>query len=383
MVYYIEVNLIAIIVAIMLLHFGQSVSSREESSMIIVNRMLQFLILLSVSDIAAYCFRGRSYVGVQISNVVYFIAMAMGAFEWFIYILVKTGYASGLSKTIRKTCAPVVIMSTTFLLNPLTGFYFTVDSSNLYHRGPGILVTWVVEWGYFLAAFVINVIAVRKETRNYRRSELRGYLVFALPVAVAAACQMLFYGTTTTQVGFTIAMLLMYINMQNHQAQRDELTGLNNKNAYLHYLDSFVGMSSPQELTVFVADADSFKAINDTYGHMQGDQALRDIANALKAAAGSLPQNRVLLFRYGGDEFLIVGVKMLPEQVRQLQELVEEKLAEINSRNRENGVPYTVAISLGYAEDACGNLADFERLMKKADEDMYRKKLARKGRMSR
>lgn len=378
MVYYTETNLIAIVVGAALLFLGRKASSKNETSYIIMARMLRLLILLSVSDIAAYYFRGKSYIGVEVSNILYFIAMALGTYAWFLYILVKMGYTSDLKRTIILTGIPIVLLCIAIALNPLTNFFFSVDSENLYHRGAGVPVTWIVEWGYMLAALVINVHSAIREKRNYRRSEICGYLIFAVPIAIAAVCQMLFYGTTTTQVGYMIALLMAYLNKQQYQAQRDDLTGLNNRNAFLSFQDSIVNRVTPLDLTVFIMDADNFKSINDTYGHLKGDQALRDISETLKSAVGAHPHNRVLLYRYGGDEFLIVGTNITQEHGQHLLNLVEDGLAQTNERNRQAGEGYTLSVSVGQAQGSCVNLDDFALLMKRADENMYRIKSAKK-----
>lgn len=374
MLYYAETNLITIIIGTVLLIQGRRFSSKNETSQIIMNGMLRLMVLLSICDIAAYWFRGDSYIGVEVSNILYFLAMAMGTYVWFLFILVKMGYSTNLRRTVLITCLPIVVMCISIFLNPVTNFYFTVDDRNLYHRGPGVILSWVVEWGYMLAAMAFNVRAVVREKRAYRRQEYVGYLIFALPIAVAAACQMLFYGTTTTQVGYMIALLLAFLNKQHYQVQRDELTGLNNRNAFLNYQDTIIARSGSGTYTMFVVDADNFKSINDTYGHLKGDQALRDISEALKEAVGTVFQNRVILFRYGGDEFAIVGWNMAEEDAAALEASVHSELDAINARNREAGEKYTLSVSIGHASGSCPDVAAFDELMKQADAAMYQAK---------
>lgn len=378
MVYYAETNLIAITIAAVLLLQSRRFSSKNETSQIIMNGMLWLLVILSVCDIAAYWFRGKSHFGVVVSNTIYFAAMALGTYLWFLYILVKTGYSTDLERTVRLTGLPILLLCVSIVLNPLTDFYFTVDAQNFYHRGPGIGITWIVEWGYMAAALVFNIRSVLREKRVYRRREYQGYLVFALPIFVAAVCQMAFYGTTTTQVGYIIALLLAFLNRQHYQVQRDELTGLNNRNAFLNYQDTIVSRSGAETYTVFLVDADNFKSINDTFGHLKGDQALRDIADALKEAVGTVFQNRVILFRYGGDEFTIVGWNMAEEDAAALEASVHSMLEAINARNRGIGEKYTLSVSIGHASGSCPDLAALDEVMKQADAAMYQAKQKKK-----
>lgn len=375
LVYYVEINLITIIVGMILLIQGWRISSKNETSQIIMNVMLSLMIMLSISDVAAYWFRGKSYIGIEISNMVFFLTMALGTYAWFIFIFVKMDYATNLRKVLLYTGFPMLVLCVAILLNPLTNYFFTIDKETLlYHRGPGVPVTWIVEWGYMLLAFGINIKAFYAESKIYKKREARGYLIFAVPIAMAAICQMLFYGTTTTQVGYMIALLMVYINKQHFQAQRDDLTGLNNKNAFLNYQDYVVGRPHSIDTTIFMLDVDKFKSINDVYGHLKGDQALRDIAEALKLAAGGFSQDRVILFRYGGDEFVIVGKNLSEENKTELKASILDELERINARNLKKGEEYQLNLSIGYASQLCHTVEDFGELMRKADEAMYLEK---------
>lgn len=379
MVYYVETNLIAAIVALVLLLRGNKTTARNETSHIIMNVMLYLLMLLCGCDVAAFASRGVSRVGAELFNAGYFLTMALGTYAWFLFILVKLGYSNHLKRTLLVTGGPALVLSIAILLNPMTKFFFWIDEDILYHRGNGILYTWIVEWGYVFAALGYNIKAILTEKRSFRRSEYCGYLLFVVPMAAAAVCQMLFYGTTVTQVGFMLALLLVYLNQQYYQVQRDELTGLNNKNAFLMFRDSLVSRTASQNLTLFVVDADKFKQINDVYGHLKGDQALSEIAEALREASGEYTQNRLMLYRYGGDEFFILGSNLTQEQIARLPGILQEKLEKINTQNQERGQTYRLAVSVGCASGACMTVADFDELMKQADADMYRVKQVRHG----
>jgi diguanylate cyclase (GGDEF)-like protein len=92
--------------------------------------------------------------------------------------------------------------------------------------------------------------------------------------------------------------------VRTHQAKHDPMTGLQNRNATLEYLERQMARAMREEssIGIILADVDFFKKINDTHGHLAGDSVLRRIATILNAdlrpydAAG----------RYGGEEFLIV-----------------------------------------------------------------------------
>lgn len=370
MAYYVETNLIAITVALVLLFVERFSSYRHGTTQIIMNFMLITLVVCSLSDIAAFYFRGRSYLGVEVANLIYLVTMALGAYAWFMFIVVKLDYAKDLKSTLLKTGAPVVLLVVAMLLNPLTSFFFSVDDQLLYHRGPGIVVIWLVEWGYLLLALATNVKSVREEVSLIRRREKIGYMAFAVPIAVAAIAQMLVYGITTTQVGFMMALLMAYLNRQYYQIHRDGLTGLSNRGAFLSFQDSELGRQPGESITLFMMDMDGFKRINDTYGHLMGDNALRDAADVLKMAS-EVVSERLLLFRYGGDEFVAVGRNMPEGEMLLFRNALRHQLAKKNEENQQRGRKYTLAMSVGCATGECAEASDFNALLKQADAAMY------------
>lgn len=371
MVYYLEVNCTAIIVGVLLLAQSRKMTSQKETSQIIMHWMLGVLIVFSASDVAAYWFRGKSAFGVEIANMCYFILMALGSYLWLLYICVKMRNLRKLSRLLILTGIPAALLCLAILLNPWTNFFFSVDDQNLYHRGNGVFLTWIVEWGYILAALVVNIRAIMTEKKTYRKQELKGYLIFLTPMAAAALVQMFFYGTTTNQIGFMIAMLMAFSNRQSHLVQRDELTGLNNRNAFLNYRDYMVTRTREIDLTLFMLDADNFKAINDAYGHLSGDQALRDIADILRTAAAIITHRRVILYRYAGDEFIIAGTELNEEDNRALVEEIHRQVDLKNEANAAQGIEYRIGLSVGFATKPCITVEEFDGLLEQADEAMY------------
>jgi diguanylate cyclase (GGDEF)-like protein len=88
-------------------------------------------------------------------------------------------------------------------------------------------------------------------------------------------------------------------------------------------------------------DLDSFKAINDGYGHDAGDQALRHTAAILKKTF----RKNDFIFRYGGDEFVVMmEVREHADMTRAVHRLREN----VRLFNERKAVPYTLSLSIGY-----------------------------------
>jgi diguanylate cyclase (GGDEF)-like protein len=155
-------------------------------------------------------------------------------------------------------------------------------------------------------------------------------------------------------------------------AHRDDLTRLANRRGYHRYLDQ-LGDGEFERAAVLVLDADRFKAINDTYGHLSGDEALRRIGAVL--AANVRPQD--LAARVGGDEFVVVlaGAE-LDAAVRLGNDLIS--LLDRPGRAGESGFDQPILMSVGAA---AGPADQIEHSHSSADAALYEAKAQGGGRV--
>lgn len=378
MTYYIQTNLIAFLAAVILIIHSKRVTSKNSTSSMIMGGLFRLLIVLCLSDIFAYVLRGKSLIGVQISNIIYYSVMAIGSYFWFVFIVVKTNQVENLKKLFLMTCIPAVLLIIGILTNPIHGLFFSFDKNIMYHRENGIYLVWLIEWGYFTFAFIVNAIAVKKEKRSYLRNEFKGYLIFFIPMLVAAFLQMIYYGTTLVQIGFMFSLLIAYLNRQFYMVQTDALTGLNNRNAFLHTKDVLFDKAKTSDLTVFMIDVDKFKYINDYFGHLKGDKALTDIADVLKAVVKENSFYDLYLFRYAGDEFVIIANDLNEYGSNAIVKSIENNLKIKNEENREIGEKYVLSLSIAFENGLCSSIKDFDILYQKADEKMYEVKNSKK-----
>jgi diguanylate cyclase (GGDEF)-like protein len=139
----------------------------------------------------------------------------------------------------------------------------------------------------------------------------------------------------------------------------DELTGLLNRKMFNKLYMDFLRRHREQKKTVFMMDIDSFKSINDTYGHLFGNAVLAMVGEKLRDAI----KNRGMAARWGGDEFL--GV--LPLDVAEAEKIMRGFMDSLNGD--EKAAPYRVTVSLGLAE--FGGKLGVEQIIKMADEALY------------
>jgi diguanylate cyclase (GGDEF)-like protein len=146
--------------------------------------------------------------------------------------------------------------------------------------------------------------------------------------------------------------------------QMDPLTEALNRHAFHSLLRRpEIGHDTCTSGSVAVLDIDNLKPINDTLGHSAGDKAIRAVASATR----SLVRADDMLFRWGGDEFLVLMFKLpQPEASRRM-----EKLNKVLEENCERwlGGAYTVTVSFGVA--GFTSLTDLGQAIEQADKAMY------------
>lgn len=157
------------------------------------------------------------------------------------------------------------------------------------------------------------------------------------------------------------------------EANFDKMTGLYNRNRYR--LDTASGMYDCEKLGVLYFDLNNLKAVNDTFRHEAGDRLIVRLADALKQLSEVAPPADA--YRVGGDEFVLF-VRDITEA--KLSQLKTEFQSILNRLNAGQPVLCNVAVGMAYAAETC----DVERLVSKADKDMYAvKKSMKRGQNNR
>ena len=125
----------------------------------------------------------------------------------------------------------------------------------------------------------------------------------------------------------------------------DAVTGLLNRRYFETRVQAEVQRARRQQLdlALLMVDIDDFKRINDTFGHLEGDRTLRDVADLLRSGVRIFD----VCARYGGDEFVIV----MPGAGQQIAIQVAERIRRgIHDGSRLDGPPITVSVGVGFLE---------------------------------
>jgi diguanylate cyclase (GGDEF)-like protein len=152
-------------------------------------------------------------------------------------------------------------------------------------------------------------------------------------------------------------------------ARIDPLTSTGNRRAMEEHLELIATRGKEDTYTVALVDVDHFKAYNDHFGHLAGDQALKRLADVLREHL----RRQDALYRFGGEEFLVVLSGQRLGEARTAMERVRASVERIGIAHVPGASPTgVVTVSIGLAERVAG--AGIEPWLTRADRALYRAK---------
>ncbi|MGI6739635.1 MAG: GGDEF domain-containing protein [Christensenellales bacterium] len=296
-----------------------------------------------------------------ILNVILFIVNIVFAFSWTIFVDYKLFTDMKRIKQVYPFVAiPAALVIIGCLINLFTPVFFVVDKYNVYQRTDLFIIPYAVTYSY-LAYGVILVYLFRKKVQKYL---FLPAIMFMVPIMIGSLLQFFFYGYSLVWLGVAIGMMYLFINVQNEASFVDSLSGLFNR----QYLGNLLLMYSRKKDAVGVPagimlDIDNFKNINNTYGHIMGDDAIATVGKMLRAAVG----DKGVICRYGGDEFIILININSQKEITDMIDVVETQAELFNESKKK---PYNIKYSIGYGiyDSKHESIDDF---LRKIDASMY------------
>ncbi len=189
---------------------------------------------------------------------------------------------------------------------------------------------------------------------------------------VAAAC-----GIVALHLERTARRSFLESHLIADLAERDALTGLNNRRVFDEHLENLWARASAEArvLTIMLIDVDHFKAYNDRYGHQAGDHALQRVSTTLQTFV-TRPQD--VLARYGGEEFAAVFYDVEAFDAQELAERMRRGIGTLALDNLGDAGASAITISLGVAVVEPSRERKPRGGLQLADQALYRAKV--KGR---
>ncbi len=173
-----------------------------------------------------------------------------------------------------------------------------------------------------------------------------------------------------------IVIVLTDITLKKKQEKKlkklavtDRLTNIMNRRMGIKYLEKQIARVKRENipLTVCFIDVNGLKEINDNYGHLEGDHALKNIAQLLEKSVRSSDA----VARLGGDEFLIIFSGQTKKEVTEVWERIKEN---IKKWNKNSDKTYKISLSHGFAQKKKDDGLKLDELIDQADKKMYENK---------
>lgn len=164
-------------------------------------------------------------------------------------------------------------------------------------------------------------------------------------------------------------LMFMYRQMRE-SAILDNMTGIYNRNGFNLYADEIFrsAKENDKKLLIILGDLNRLKYINDNFGHIRGDEAIKAVAKVFRTVCGS----DKICFRIGGDEFIILDTGEYDrDQIESIKNDIRTALAE-EEKNFSGECP--LSVSLGVFYGSVEHAANIEQPISEADAEMFREK---------
>ena len=246
---------------------------------------------------------------------------------------------------------PAIALAVVNIISIFTGIVFSVDTDNVFHRGPLGYLPFIMVGLY---SVLLIYLLIKRSNKKPMEIIYISFLAFALGSGVVLP--FIFQGDYANIFCIIIAVALFsYFEFSVLQlVKKDSLTGLLNRHAY------FADVSNdPKNITAIISiDMNGLKTINDTVGHAAGDEALVTLSLCFMRPLKSKQSG----YRVGGDEFIIVCRKTSKEEVLDIVDQISSSVAETK---------YSCAIGYSFNLEGDKPVSD---LLKESDEMMYKEK---------
>ncbi len=296
--------------------------------------------------------------------MIYYILLNMAIRSWCIFFV----YSAELDKKSQKafltyenvSTAVIIFMNATSQFTHI--FYYMEDGKMGVTPYMQVQITYLFGSQFAIAARVI--FSTRKHMSRLMRQKICLIATYPIIPFLFMALRAVTGNLPYLAISNTMAILIMYVGYLDNLVSVDPLTGINNRDHMAEHIQRKMD-ENPDHLCLLMFDINHFKRINDTYGHVEGDNALKLISEALCNCFRG-PYRSSFLGRYGGDEFIVV-LEATEEESDELLENIRQEVAHLHD---ERALPYSLTLSAGRAWYS-REMKTPEEFVAVADKDLY------------
>ena len=268
-------------------------------------------------------------------------------------------------KMLRVLCVLLVVYSITVILNLPFLFYFSVSAEN----------TFVREYYYthqMLFSFIpmlIIIVDIIRAPKQFKLTQGTLTRICILIIILGAVLGIIYKSTSFIWPCITSAFLYIYFSIVKSNLKVDTLTGIGNRFSFEEFIKRISRQNTKEDYSMAIIDIDHFTEINETLGHHEGDNALRDMAAIIKR---TIRQSDIAA-HYEDDEFVLVT--STKDNIQRMIDRIEEAL---EKQNKLRDRPYQLYMSYGYDIFTTNSGHSIREFLNHIDRLMYRYKEARR-----
>ena len=337
----------------------------------IFRAILMFMALALIADsITQIQYRGFAHLPPFLVAFLYgfymFVFSGVLPFLWLVFVELRLG--SGLLRkrgALIVSAIPLMFVSVMAFASIKTGWFYAVDEYGIYTRGDYWSLQVIVNYCYFLFTTIHALIAAKTEPSPVQRKQYYVLASFVIAPFLGGLLQLFIGNHPFVAPATSIAMLFIFINLQNTLIRNDSLTGLYNRDSAEEYIqDLRHGVSERKPFYIYRIRIEGLKEINFTHGYMEGDEAIKKVASALKTVT---KRYGGLVSSLGGVEFLaVIDGKNLKKREKYENAVREE----LSKQVKKESLPYELAVSIGKTK--CGSpTVSTRELIHEADQNRH------------
>jgi diguanylate cyclase (GGDEF)-like protein len=287
-------------------------------------------------------------------NFVYYTSVAF--IDYFSH-----GSAPRSKKIFYAICVFISIFAVSVILNLPFGYYFSISPDNIYVPGKLFPVLLLISY----ATIIIIIADIILAPKHFKQVHVFLLIIFVFIIAAGATIDILLKTTSLIWPCITLVILYIYFFIIKSDSKIDSLTGIGNRYSFNELVNKLSKQNAREEYTFVMIDIDRFKDINDTLGHLEGDNALRDTAAIIKGCI----RHTDFAARFGGDEFVLVT--RAGNDMKRIIDRINESIA---VQNQKCARPYQLYISWGYDIYTTNSGQSIQEFLAHIDNLMYQHK---------
>jgi diguanylate cyclase (GGDEF)-like protein len=358
-----------------LLRMNSNIGSQDEIRAL--KAMIYSYFVMLVTDIFYY-FVEDDILGVPLwlnygINGLEIASISFGCYFWFRFVEARLRPHFSHQKLADWLFAiPLAFIVVCDIVSLFNGWLFYITPEG-HFQDRGDIFSWVqgtVNYFYLILPTIYSLFRAFRTRARLEKIEYFIYAAYMVAPLVSGLLEDSLSNVPILALNIFLIIHIIFLTIQNMQIYNDALTDLNNPRHLNQFLEERLPtISADRPLTLYMLDVNGFKAINDTYGHVDGDYALKMMGFVLKQVGveyGAFPA------RYGGDEFcFVVDKNKTDPQV--IADRINQALAAAQKNPDFKPLPFNLSVSIGYATRRAPE-KDPNALIAEADEMLYAQK---------